>query len=135
MSGKKMVLCFLGVGHEAIHETRRVLAAFVVLFLWGMLHMLIHEIGHVLAAWMVGSKVLQVGMSKLGPFVRRTSAKTPRRNAFVALAGPGINILTWAAFTILALPNAWVALYIGLLNLLPLPNSDFTKSMEYLKSI
>jgi len=130
-----MVLCFLGVGHEAIHETRRVLAAFVVLFLWGMLHMLIHEIGHVLAAWMVGSKVLQVGMSKLGPFVRRTSAKTPRRNAFVALAGPGINILTWAAFTILALPNAWVALYIGLLNLLPLPNSDFTKSMEYLKSI
>jgi hypothetical protein len=128
-----MVLFLPGFGHMAIHEIGRTLATFMVLFLWGVLHMLIHEVGHVLAAWAVGSKILQVGMSRLGPFVRRTSARTPGRNAFVALSGPGINILTWAVFTVFGMPHAWIALYIGVLNLLPLRNSDFSKSLEYLR--
>jgi membrane-associated protease RseP (regulator of RpoE activity) len=123
----------LSFGHTAIHEIGGVFAHFMILLLWGMLHMVIHEVGHILAAWIVGSKILEVGMSRLGPFVRRTSARTPGRNAFVALAGPGINILSWVVFAAFGLPHAWVALYIGVLNLLPLPNSDFSKSMGYLR--
>jgi hypothetical protein len=128
-----MFLFFFRFGDEATRAIEGVGIQFMILMLWGILHMVIHEVDHVLAAWMVGSKVLQVGMSRLGPFVRRTSAKTPGRNAFVALAGPGINLLTWVFFAILSLPHAWVALYIGVLNLLPLPNSDFSKGVGYLR--
>jgi len=129
-----MILFLFGVWHLATYQIGRILAAFTVLFLWAVLHMAIHEIGHILAAWMVGSQIKQVSINILGPFVRRSSAKTPGRNAFVALAGPGINILTWLVFAIFHLPHAWIALYIGVLNLLPLPQSDFMKSVEYLRS-
>jgi len=128
-----MILFLFCVWHLATYKIGKILAAFTVLFLWAVLHMVIHEIGHILAAWMVGSRIKQVGVNMLGPFVRRTPAKTPVRNAFVALAGPGINILTGLVFAICGLPHAWVALYIGALNLLPLPHSDFMKSVEYLR--
>jgi Zn-dependent protease len=117
------------VSHGAIQT----LASFATDFLWGSLHIVIHESGHLLAALMVGSRIKQVGMSKLGPFVRRESARTPLRNAIVALAGPGINILTWAVFLVFRLPHAWIALVLGLLNLLPLPNSDSMKSISYMR--
>lgn len=117
------------VSHGAIQT----LAAFATDFLWGSLHMLIHESGHMLAALMVGSRIKQVGISKIGPFVRRESARTPLRNAIVALAGPGINVLSWAVFLLFGLPHPWIALVLGLLNLLPLPNSDLMKSLSYMQ--
>jgi len=129
-----MILLLSGARHLTAHQIDKIFVAFAVLCLWAVLHMVIHEIGHILAAWMVGSEIKQVGMNLLGPFVRRTSAKTPGRNVFVALAGPGVNILTWVVFTICGLPHAWIALYIGVLNLLPLPHSDFMKSVEYLQN-
>jgi hypothetical protein len=130
-----MILFLFGFRHVATYQIGEILTAFAVLFLWAILHMVIHEIGHILAAYMVGSQIKQVGVNMLGPFVRRTPAKTPGRNAFVALAGPGINILTWLVFAICGLPHAWVALYIGVLNLLPLPHSDFIKAVEYLRGV
>ncbi len=117
----------------ASHGATELLSALTTDFVWGSLHMLIHECGHMLAALVVGSKIKQVGMSRSGPFVRRTSARTPMRNAMVALAGPAANILTWLLFLIFALPHAWIALAIGLVNLSPLPNSDFMKSLSYLQ--
>jgi Zn-dependent protease len=109
--------------------------ALTVDFLWGSLHILIHEAGHVFAALMVGSRIKQVGISKAGPFVRRESARTPLRNALVALAGPGINILTWAVFFAMGLPHPWIPLALGLMNLLPLPNSDSMKSVSYMRRV
>ena len=117
----------------ASHTALAMLVTFVTDVLWGSLHVVIHESGHVLAALMVGSRIKQVGISKVGPFVRRESARTPLRNAIVALAGPGINILTWGAFLVFGLPHAWIALALGLINLLPLPNSDLLKSLSYMQ--
>jgi Zn-dependent protease len=117
----------------ACHTAMQMLAAFFTYLLWGSVHLLIHESGHVMAALVVGSRIKQVGISKLGPFVRRESARTPLRNVIVALAGPGINILTWAVFLVFRLPHAWIALAFGLLNLLPLPNSDSMKSISYMR--
>ena len=117
----------------AYHGAIQLLAALTADFLWGSLHIVIHESGHMLAAVMVGSRIKQVGISKAGPFVRRESARTPLRNAIVALAGPGINILTWAIFMAFRLPHAWIALVLGLMNLLPLPNSDLLKSLSYMQ--
>ena len=119
--------------HPAIHATRSVAAQFTINMLWGGFHMVIHEVGHILAALMVGCQIKQVGISRLGPYVRRTSAKTPLGNAFVALSGPGINILTSAVFVAFNLPYPWIPLCIGVLNLLPVPNSDLSKSIQYLR--
>jgi membrane-associated protease RseP (regulator of RpoE activity) len=130
-----MILLYLGAWYPAIHACEKLFVELTVNLLWGGLHMTIHEIGHILAAWMVGSQIKQVGISKLGPFVRRTPAKAPWRNALVALAGPGINILTWAAFVAFGVSHAWIALCIGVVNLLPLPQSDLMKSLGYLRSV
>ena len=124
----------LGEVHPAIHVTRSVGLQFTINMLWGMFHMLIHEVGHILAALMVGCQIKQVGISRLGPYVRRTPAKTPLGNAFVALAGPGINILTSIVFLAFSFPDAWIPFCIGVLNLLPIPNSDLSKSIQYLRS-
>jgi hypothetical protein len=128
-----MMLSFLSADHPAIHATRSLATQFTVDMLWGGFHMVVHELGHILAAWTVGCQIKQVGISKLGPYVRRTSAKTPLGNAFVALAGPGINILTSVAFFAFSLPYAWIPMFIGVLNLLPIPNSDLSKSIQYLR--
>jgi hypothetical protein len=129
-----MILFQLGATHPAIHVTRGLAGQFTIDMLWGGFHLVIHEIGHILAAWMVGCQIKQVGISRLGPFVRRSSAKTPLANAFVALAGPGINILTSILFVVFNLPYAWIPFCIGVLNLLPVPNSDLSKSIQYLRT-
>lgn len=128
------MLSLLGAGHPASLVVRILATQFVTYMLWGMLHIAIHEVGHVLAALMVGCKIKQVGISRLGPYVRRTSAKTPLANAFVALSGPGINLVTSAIFLVFHLSNAWIPFFIGILNLVPLPNSDLSKGIEYLRS-
>lgn len=117
----------------ASHNAIQIAAALVTDFLWGSLHIMIHEGSHMLAALMVGSRIKQVGISKLGPFVRRESARTPLRNAIVALAGPAGNLLTWAVFMVFRLPHPWIALALGLINLLPLQNSDSMKSFSYMR--
>ena len=115
------------------HGAMQLLANLAVNFLWASLHIVIHETGHVLAAWMVGSRIKQVGISKAGPFIRRTPARTPLRNVIVALAGPGLNLLTFVVFLAFGFSHAWIPLTLGLINLLPLPNSDFMKSISYLR--
>jgi hypothetical protein len=128
------MLALLGAGHPTSFLIRILASQFVIYMLWGMLHIVIHEVGHVLAALMVGCRIKKIGFSRLGPYVRRTSAKSPLGNAFVALSGPGINILTSALFLLLGLPYAWIPFFIGMLNLAPLPNSDLWKSIQYLRA-
>lgn len=128
------MLSLLGASHPASLVIRALVTQFVIYMLWGMLHIAIHEVGHVLAALMMGCQIKQVGISRLGPYVRRTSAKTALGNAFVALSGPGINLLAAALFWIFELPYPWIPLFIGLLNLLPVPNSDLSKGILYLRS-
>ena len=125
-----MTAWLLSVGS---HAAMQLLVVLATEFLWGGLHMLIHETGHMLAALMVGSRIKEVGMSKFGPFVRRTSARTPLRNVIVAMAGPAINILTWPVFLAFKLPHAWIPLAIGLIILLPLAHSDLTNGLSYLR--
>jgi len=45
---------------------------------------------------------------------------------------PGINILKGVVFLAFCLSHAWIALAIGLIYLLPLPNSAFMKSLSYM---
>lgn len=104
----------------------------LVVLAFGLLHTVIHEVGHILAALAVGSQIKQIGLDKRGPFIRRAPASTPQRNAIVVLAGPGINIFTWFVLLSFRNPHAWVALFIGVFNLLPLPGSDLIQCFRYL---
>jgi len=105
----------------------------MVIILLGVMHMFIHETGHLVAALLVGSKIKRIGLDLRGPYVVRSPARTPLRNASVALAGPAVNLLTWAMFVGCHVHYAWVALFIGCFNLLPVKDSDLTKCLAYLK--
>lgn len=83
-----------------------------------------HELGHVLAVYAVGAKVKRVGIDRRGPYVLRSPAATPLRNALVSLAGPAANILTSIVLLENHSTHAWFPLCFGLFNLLPFPHSD-----------
>jgi hypothetical protein len=100
-----------------------------------LLHTGIHELGHVLMALCVGSKVKRVWFNHFGPYVQRTPAKTPLRNAVVALAGPGVNLITFCLMFYYKVSFSWIPLYIGVFNLLPFSQSDLSKAVRYLKSV
>jgi len=87
----------------------------------------------VIAALLAGSKVKRAGISMRGLYVVRNAAATPWRNAFAALGGPAINLLTWALLSIFHVPHAWVALFIGGFNLMPFPHSDLRKCLSYVR--
>jgi Zn-dependent protease len=105
----------------------------VLIITLGVMHMFIHEFGHLIAALLVGSKIKRIGLDLRGLYVVRSPAKTPWRNAAVALAGPAVNLLTWAMLVTCHEHHAWVALFIGCFNLLPSKHSDLTKCLAYLK--
>jgi Zn-dependent protease len=105
----------------------------VIIILLGVMHMFVHEFGHLIAALLVGSKIKRIGLDLRGPYVVRSPASTSWRNASVALAGSAVNLLTWAIFVACHVRHAWVALFIGCFNLLPLKHSDLTKCLAYLK--
>lgn len=101
---------------------------------WLLFHVLIHEAGHVLAALFVGSKVKRIGFNKFGVFVQRSPASSVYKDAFVALAGPAANIYTWLFMASYHVHGASFPLILGILNLLPIPNSDSMKALRYIQS-
>ena len=76
--------------------------AFFVLYFYTFLH----EAGHGLAAVLFGGQVLAINVDfiTMGAHVRTAGAFTPLQNSLKSLAGPGLPVLTWAAF-MLAVPR------------------------------
>jgi len=97
-------------------------------------HVVIHEAGHILAAYFVHSKVKRIGFSKVGFYVVREPASTGFKNAFVALAGPAANFYTWMFMASYHVHGASGPLVFGIMNLLPFPNSDLKKALQYIRT-
>lgn len=104
-----------------------------MILLLGIIHVVIHELGHILAALAVGSRIKAVGVNWRGPYVRRAPASSPIRNVIVALSGPFANLLTCLLMIALNIPHAWIAFFIGWVNLLPLPCSDLSNALKYIR--
>ena len=96
-------------------------------------HALIHEAGHIMAAWFVHSKVKRIGFNKFGLYVVREPATTRLKNAFVALAGPASNFYTWMFMATYHVHGDALPLVFGIANLLPFPNSDLNKALQYMR--
>ena len=102
------------------------------LFTSGVVACVLHEAGHIVCAKSLGVEVKQVGINWKGFYVRR-SLGTPAQNLAITLAGPMVNVmlvLLWKMFPAFALAN----LIVGVVNLLPIRNSDGSRALGLMKS-
>jgi Zn-dependent protease len=84
----------------------------------------LHEMAHIAVALALGVRVKRIGISWRGPYILREQGP-PLSSFFIALAGPGLNLLL--AFTLWpASPRfGFVNLLLGGYNLLPfIPGLD-----------
>jgi Zn-dependent protease len=89
----------------------------------------LHEFGHALVCLLFGLKVKRIGVSRKGFYTVREASADPRINAWIAAAGPMVNLLSAALWPIA--PNfAQVSLILGICVLMPVKNSDGTKLLE-----
>ncbi len=94
---------------------------------WGLLACGLHELGHAAAAAVWGGKVRRLSLTVVGAELRidYDAPLSYGPDSMVALAGPGVNLLSG----VLALSLGWelvgvVSLTIGGFNLLPIPPLD-----------
>lgn len=99
-----------------------------------LIALIAHELGHVLVARLFGVPVKKFGISWTGPYVRRART-TGWREVAVCLAGATVNLLMALAFWNI---SHWFALFnltAGVVNLLPITNSDGSHALEALHII
>lgn len=101
-----------------------------VLFIWIIVHLIIHESGHILTTLITGNKVTGFGVSWKG-FYMTHSYGTALQNIAVALAGPLANFITYVVLLVIHNETAWLALWMCVFNLLPIPNSDLLHALVY----
>ena len=93
------------------------------------LGLIAHEAGHIAAAWFFHVRVKGLGISWLGPYTRRERTRG-WREVLICLAGPAVNLalamLAWNRWRMFAEWN----LVLGVVNLLPISNSDGTHACE-----
>jgi Zn-dependent protease len=95
---------------------------------------LFHEFGHVVACRALGIKVLKVGISWRGPFVRRERS-TPANNLLVHLYGPVMNLFLCLMTLGIMKQFALVNMMVACVNLLPFRGSDGYQSIRAVKEI
>lgn len=104
-----------------------------IVLILGIIHMVAHELGHVTAALAFGLKIKRVGISWRGMYVVRQSAQTLSENLIVVFAGPLQNFGAAALTAYMHSPYWWVPLYIGVFNLMPVPHSDMSQAIKYIR--
>lgn len=98
-------------------------------FLLTTLAALIHECGHLVAAGALGVPVRGIRYDSTGPRLRMGRLLSCREEGLIAAAGPACNILCGGILLCFPLSKellffAVTSLFLGILNLLPLKNSD-----------
>ncbi len=102
----------------------------LALFIWIIAHLIIHESGHVLMTLVTGNKLTGFGVSWKG-FYMKHSRGSALENVAVSLAGPAANLITYIVLLACHNESAWLALWMCVFNLLPLPNSDLLHALVY----
>jgi Zn-dependent protease len=89
----------------------------------------LHEIGHVAAAKALGVRVKRFGVSWKGPYIIRESGSVDQ-NMLIALTGPATNLMISACLWPSMPQFAFVNLWFGLFNLLPVKSSDGARVLK-----
>lgn len=100
-----------------------------------VLSLLCHESGHLLAARLTGTRVSAVGFCLYGAYNRRHAAKG-RAEFWISAAGPAANFAIAALLFGHAGALQWTAevnLVLGILNLIPLRNSDGQRMLRIIR--
>jgi Zn-dependent protease len=88
-----------------------------------LIGLVVHEAAHVCVALGLGIRIKRIGLHWCGPYIVREPG-SPTASAIVSAAGPLVNLVL-AAMTLRDWPSFAAAnLLLGLINLLPTPNSD-----------
>lgn len=88
---------------------------------------LLHECGHIMAALYFKVPLRRVGLCRKGVYVQRART-TGWPEVVICLAGPAVNLV----LALLPGPAGLCNLVIGVVNLLPIKNSDGTHALEIL---
>jgi Zn-dependent protease len=100
------------------------------ILVWNLVGAILHESGHILTTLAFGLKVKRVKLSWRGIGVYRELG-SPVQNALIAAAGPLFNLLLCLSF----LHNRMALLVnatIFVMNVIPFPQSDGRRILEYL---
>jgi Zn-dependent protease len=89
----------------------------------------LHELAHVAAAKALGVRVKRVGVSWKGPYIIRESGSVDQ-NMLIALTGPATNLVIAACLWPLMPRFAFMNLWCGLFNLLPVKSSDGARVLK-----
>jgi Zn-dependent protease len=99
--------------------------------------LLLHELAHVSVALLTGTRVHAIGINVKGPFIQRSSASSPLREACIAVVGPLVNVSfalwLWGTPGVLQ----WVAQMNAILavtNMLPISGSDGQRILGSLRA-
>jgi len=92
-----------------------------------LLSLLLHEAGHMLTARLLWVPVREFGLKLGGAYIRRAYATRRRDEILIAASGPLVNLLL--VVPLIFVPHlgpqlATCNLFLGVINLIPLPSSD-----------
>lgn len=99
-----------------------------------LLCMLAHELGHILVARHFHVPVRKIGFSWMGMYIRRART-TGWPEISVCLAGAAMNLLLALAFWNVSYWFALCNLVFGVVNLLPITNSDGSHALAALRAM
>ena len=99
----------------------------------------VHESGHFVTARLLGVRVKRCGISWRGFYLIRESG-TPLQNAVISSAGPLANLISTGSIFLIpylgkaTISFAFISLLLGVINLLPIPNSDGRRILVLLQN-
>jgi Zn-dependent protease len=95
----------------------------------------LHELGHVVVATALGVRVKRIGISWRGPYIVREQG-APLASFFIALAGPGMNLLIALTLWSAAPRFGFINLLLGAYNLIPfIPGLDGHNALAALRKL
>lgn len=95
----------------------------------------LHEMAHIVMALALGVRVKRIGISWRGPYIVREEG-APLASLFIALAGPGLNLLLAFAVWASAPRFGYINLLLGVYNLLPfIPGLDGYNAMAAIRKL